>query len=114
MVLVGNYLYGGNGQNEGLPFCVKFETGESMWPKKRGPGEGSAAVTYADGRLYFRYQNGLMALIAADPKGCDVLSTFKIPDGSTPSWSHPVITGGRLYLRDKNRLLCFDIHQSGR
>jgi outer membrane protein assembly factor BamB len=109
VVLVGDYLYGGHGQNQGFPFCVNFETGESLWPKKRGPGDGSAAVTYADGRLYFRYQDGTMALIAADPKECKVISTFKIPNGKTPSWSHPVIAGGRLYLRDKDRLLCFDV-----
>jgi outer membrane protein assembly factor BamB len=113
VVLVGDCLYGGHGQNNGLPFCVNFETGESRWPRKRGPGERSAAVTYADGRLYFRYENGLMALIAADPDEYQLISTFKIPDGARPSWSHPVIAGGRLYLRDKDRLLCYDVRQGG-
>ena len=109
VVLVGDYLYGGHGQNEGFPFCVNFLTGESVWPRKRGPGERSAAVTYADGRLYFRYENGLMALIEADPAEYKIVSTFQIPDGSTPSWAHPVVAGGRLYLRDKDRLLCYDL-----
>jgi outer membrane protein assembly factor BamB len=109
VVLVGDYLYGGHGQNQGFPFCVNFRTGESKWPRKRGPGEGSAAVTYADGRLYFRYENGVMALIDANPKECKVVSTFKIPEGKRPSWAHPVVAGGRLYLRDKDRLLCFDL-----
>jgi len=111
VVLVDGYLFGGHGQNNGIPFCVNFETGESVWPKKRGPGERSAAVTYADGRLYFRYEDGLMALIEADPKDCKIVSTFTIPDGSTPSWAHPVVTGGRMYLRDKDRLLCYDVRQ---
>jgi outer membrane protein assembly factor BamB len=111
VVLVGDYLYGGHGQNQGFPFCVNFMTGENSWPKKRGPGERSAAVTYADGKLYFRYENGLMALIDADPAERKVVSTFKIPEGKTPSWSHPVIAGGRLYLRDKDRLLCYDVRQ---
>lgn len=113
VVLVGDYIYGGHGQNQGFPFCVRFLTGENVWPMKRGPGEGSAAVTYADGRLYFRYQNGVMALIEADPKECKVISTFNIPEGSRPSWSHPVIAGGRLYLRDKDRLLCYDVRRKG-
>jgi outer membrane protein assembly factor BamB len=112
VVLVGDYLYGGHGQNQGFPFCVRFETGESLWPIKRGPGTGSAAVTYADRRLYFRYQDGTMALIDADPKECKVVSTFKIPEGKQPSWSHPVVAGGRLYLRDKDRLLCFNIRST--
>lgn len=113
VVLVGNYLYGGHGQNQGFPFCVNFETGESVWPRKRGPGERSAAVTYADGRLYFRYEDGVMALIETDPKECKVVSTFQIPQASKPSWAHPVIAGGRLYLRDKDRLLCYDVRQGG-
>jgi outer membrane protein assembly factor BamB len=113
VVLVGDYLYGGHGQNNGFPFCVNFLTGESMWPRKRGPGERSAAVTYADGRLYFRYEDGTMALIEADPTECKIVSTFKIPDGSRPSWAHPVIAGGRLYLRDKDRLLCYDVRDPG-
>jgi outer membrane protein assembly factor BamB len=113
VVLVGNYLYGGHGQNQGFPFCVNFMTGENSWPKKRGPGERSAAVTFADGKLYFRYENGLMALIDADPAECRVVSTFKIPEGKTPSWAHPVIAGGRLYLRDKDRLLCYEVRRGG-
>jgi outer membrane protein assembly factor BamB len=113
VVLVGDYLYGGHGQNQGFPFCVNFMTGENLWPKKRGPGERSAAVTYADGRLYFRYENGVMALIDADATECRVVSTFKIPEGKTPSWAHPVVAGGRLYLRDKDRLLSYDVRKSG-
>jgi len=109
VVLVGDYLYGGHGQNQGIPFCVNFMTGESKWSKKRGPGERSAAVTYADGRLYFRYENAVMALIDTDTSECRVVSTFEIPEGSTPSWAHPVVAGGRLYLRDKDRLLCYDV-----
>ncbi len=109
VVLVGDYLYGGHGQNQGLPFCINFQTGESTWKRQRGPGDRSAAVTCADGKLYFRYENGLMALVEANPREYKLISTFMIPDGSTPSWSHPVIAGGRLYLRDKERLLCYDI-----
>jgi outer membrane protein assembly factor BamB len=112
VVLVDGYLYGGHGQNNGIPFCVNFETGESVWPKKRGPGERSAAVTFADGRLYYRYEDGLMALIEANPAEFKIVSTFKIPDGSKPSWAHPVVAGGRMYLRDKDRLLCYEVREN--
>jgi hypothetical protein len=52
-----------------------------------------------------------MALVDAKPKELNVVSTFEIPDGSNPSWAHPVVAGGRLYLRDKYRLLCFDVRR---
>ncbi len=111
VILVGDHLFGGHGHNNGFPFCVELQTGEDSWKRGRGPGTGSAAIVYADGHLYFRYENAVMALIEASPDGLKVKSTFKIPDGKKPSWSHPVIAGGRLYLRDADRLLCYDLKE---
>ncbi|NLI00358.1 MAG: PQQ-binding-like beta-propeller repeat protein, partial [Chthonomonadales bacterium] len=65
-VLVGDYVYGGHGQNAGAPTCIELKTGKVMW-QASAPGRGSAAVLYADGKLYFRYENGTMALIEASP-----------------------------------------------
>ncbi len=70
VVLVGNYLYGGNGQQNGFPTCLDWKTGHIVWGgKQRGPGAGSAAVTYADNRLYFRYEDGTMALDRRNAQG---------------------------------------------
>jgi outer membrane protein assembly factor BamB len=109
MVLVGDYLYGGHGHNRGAPICLDFLTGKIKWKQNHGPGDGSAAIGYADGKLYYRYQDGTMALIDCTPKGYKKLSEFRIPDVSIPSWPHPVITGGRMYLRDEDRLLCYKL-----
>src|SRR5207253_3197457 len=65
---LGDYLYGGHGNNNGLPTCLEFKTGRVLW-KRRGPGVGSAAVIYADGNLIFRYQNGVVALVEASDRG---------------------------------------------
>ncbi|HEY8504076.1 MAG TPA: PQQ-binding-like beta-propeller repeat protein, partial [Gemmataceae bacterium] len=67
MVLVGDHVYLGHGHNAGQPRCIELMTGKHAWPQERGPRgtDGSAAVLYADGKLYFRYQNGVMALIEA-------------------------------------------------
>jgi outer membrane protein assembly factor BamB len=110
LVLVGDHVYGGQGHNEGFPICVELKTGKVAWRKDRGPGTGSAAVIYADGRLYFRYDNGLMALIEATPEGYHLKSSFRLPEQTgTPSWQHPVIANGKLYLRGQTCLLCYDI-----
>ena len=112
LILLGDYLYGGHGHNDGQPFCLNLETGKFAWEPRRGPGTGSAAVVYADGNLYFRYENGVMALIEANPQGYRLKSTFELPRYTgTPSWPHPVIANGRLYLRGNNVLLCYDIKQ---
>jgi outer membrane protein assembly factor BamB len=108
-VLLGPYLYGGHGQSNGFPVCIEFATGKMMWDRQRGPGQGSASIVAADGRLYFRYQDGTMALIDPSPAGFKEISRFTIPGPRTYSWSHPVIAGGRLYLREQDNLNVYDI-----
>lgn len=109
MILVGDYIYMGHGHNNGFPVCVDMKTGKPVWGPQRGPGGDSAAIAYAEGNLYFRYQNGVMALIEASPKGYKVKGKFQIAVRNGESWPHPVIAGGKLYLRDQNDLLCYDI-----
>ncbi len=115
MVQVGDFIYFGHGQNQGNPTCVNAKTGETKWgPEKNPPGaDGSAAVLFADGRLYFRYQNGTLVLIEPSPEELKVVSSFKLPtpnEKSNPqSWPHPVIANGKLYIRDQNVLYCYNV-----
>jgi outer membrane protein assembly factor BamB len=112
MVLIGDHVYCGHGHNNGFPICVEMATGNIAWSQGRGPGRGSAAIVAADGHLYFRYENGLMALIEATPEGYREKGTFQIPDSSAPSWPHPVIAFGKLYLREQDALLCYSLKAS--
>lgn len=111
MVLLGDYIYGGHGHNQGNPFCLNMQSGEFAWQPQRGPGDGSAAVVYADGNLYFRYQNGTMALIEASPSGYNLKSSFNVPGNMGIGWPHPVVANGHLYLRGQDQILCYDIKQ---
>ena len=111
MVLVGNHIYMGHGHNNGFPLCMEFLTGRDAWRPGRGPGEGSAAVTYADGHLYFRYENAVMALIEANPSAYRLKGQFKIAIHNGQSWPHPVVAGGKLYLRDQNDIVCYDVRK---
>jgi outer membrane protein assembly factor BamB len=120
MVLVGDYIYFGHDQNKGYPVCVEFKTGEIKWgpiTKDVAGGSGSAAVLYADGRLYFRYQNGVMVLIEPSPDELKVVSSFKLPAPDVKaypqSWPHPVIANGKLYIRDQNALYCYNVKAGG-
>jgi outer membrane protein assembly factor BamB len=108
VVLVDGCIYGGHGQNKGFPTCVDLKTGKVLW-QSRGPGEGSAAVIYADGRLYFRYENGVVALIEATPKALTIRGTFQLPTKEGPSWPHPVLLDGKLYIRHHDALLCYNV-----
>jgi len=109
LVLHEGHVYSGTGHNMGFPLCVEMATGEVRWGPVRNAGKNSAAVLYADGRLYYRYQNGLMVLVEATPQDYREHGSFRIPDVEKESWSHPVVANGRLYLREQNHLLVYDI-----
>lgn len=109
VVLVGDYIYGGDGQNAGAPVCLELKTGKIAWKEKALDG-GSAAVLYADGNLYFRYdKKGIVALIEATPDGFKVKGTLKPAVVEGPAWPYPVIHDGKLYLRAHNTLMCYDV-----
>ncbi len=108
-VLIDGVIYGGMGHNNGFPFALELSTGRLLWERVRGAGSGSAAVTAAEGHLYYRYQDGTMALVAANPAQYQLKSSFTIPNVRRPSWSHPVVTGGRLYLREQDALHVYNV-----
>lgn len=114
MVLVDGHVYGGQGHRMGLPICVELATGRKVWGGDiRNAGKGSAAIAYADSHLIFRYENGLVILIEATPAGYKEKGQFEIPDASPLNWPYPAIANGKLFLRDQNRLLVYEIKAAG-
>jgi outer membrane protein assembly factor BamB len=107
MVLVDGYLYGAN--DPGSLVCLEFKTGKRMWEERRA---GKGSITFADGRLYYRDQVGPMLLAEANPKEYVERGRFQPPVRSgKAAWPHPVIANGKLYLRDQDVLLCYDVKQ---
>ncbi len=107
VIKIGEYVYGFS-DSKGWT-CQDFKTGEAKW-QQNGIGKGS--IAYADGRFYLRREDGpgTVALIEASPDGYKELGRFNQPDRSSKnSWPHPVIAGGKLYLRDQDTLLCYDV-----
>jgi outer membrane protein assembly factor BamB len=104
VVRIGDAVYGTN--NTGL-VCLDFKTGETKW-QDRCVGKGSIAAV--GDRLYVRSEDGPIALVEASPSAYKETGRFKQPDRSgKKAWPHPVIADGRLYLRDQNVLLCYDV-----
>lgn len=110
VVLVGDHVYG-DSDDQGAPFCAELMTGEQLW-KSRGAGKGSAAFTAAEGMLYIQYSNGVMVLAKASPEAYEEVGQFQIPQADgRPTWAHPVILDGLLYIRSDDQLFCYDIRQ---
>jgi outer membrane protein assembly factor BamB len=108
IVLVGDHLYG-DSDDRGIPFCAELLTGKIVW-KNRGSGRNSASVVAGDGHVYVKFSDGTLALVKADPAGYEEVSSFKVPgSGDRPSWAHAVILEGRLYLREGDAILCYDV-----
>ncbi|MCU0872074.1 MAG: PQQ-binding-like beta-propeller repeat protein [Pirellulaceae bacterium] len=108
MIVVNGCLYGASGGNEGgFLACLDFQSGELLWRDREAP-KGSLAM--ADGRLYLRTEEGAMLLIEPNRERLVTHGRFDQPDRtSSPAWTHPVIANGKLYLRDQDLLLCYDI-----
>ena len=109
MILVDGHVYMGHGHNNGFPQCMELKSGDIKYEKERGPGRESAAIAYADGHLYYRYQDHTMALIEANPDKLVIKGSFKLATSNDNSWPHPVIQDGKMYIRDQDDLMCYDV-----
>jgi outer membrane protein assembly factor BamB len=105
-VRIGDYLYGTGSQ---ALVCMDFKTGVRKW-RERSVGPGSVAG--ADGLLYVRGVQGQVALVEANPNGYLERGRFRQPSRSRfPTFCHPVIADARLYLRDDDVILCYDLKE---
>jgi outer membrane protein assembly factor BamB len=105
MVLVDGFIYG---TGSGSLICMNFETGEIVW-QDRSAGKG--AVTYADGHIYLYGEKNKVALVEANPKEYVEKGFFEVDKGDFPTWAHPVVANGRLYLRDMKKITAYDIRK---
>jgi outer membrane protein assembly factor BamB len=119
LVLLGDYLYGFHEDTNWM--CQDLNTGKIVWPKKRArQAVKVGSVIAADSRLYVlaeapNDESGTVAMLDASPKAYKVISQFKLPQASKLRksgggvWTHPVLSDGKLYLRDQELLFCYQV-----
>ena len=109
VIRVGKYLYGDQ-DDGGQIWCAEADTGTVKWNRADGAkGSGSASMCYADGMLYVRFHNGYVSLVDGSPQAYKLVSTFKVPNGTGECWAHPVVVGGKFYVREKETIWCYDV-----
>ena len=109
VVKVGEYFYGSGGS---VAMCVEFKTGTVKW-EERSIGPGSLLV--ADGRIYVHAESGDVAMFEPSAEAYREKGRFTppgVPSRANPmekAWTYPVIANGKLYIRDKDSLWCYDV-----
>lgn len=101
-VLVNGKIYGSNWvtNNDGNWCCIDWETGETNYEEKWTGGAGKGSIIAADDKLFiYDERRGFVGLVNPTPEKFDVVSKFRIAQGSGPYWAHMHIDNGILYLR---------------
>ncbi len=104
LIFIDGYIYGSSSRGKWV--CLEAKSGQVMYETT---GVGMGSVAYADGMLYCYGEKGTIALVPPSPTAHEIISKFKIPQGEGPHWAHPVISGGRLYIRHGDALMVYAI-----
>ncbi|HXW04156.1 MAG TPA: PQQ-binding-like beta-propeller repeat protein [Vicinamibacterales bacterium] len=102
-VLVGDHLYG---FDSSILTAMHFDTGKVAW-QNRSVGKGS--LVFADDRLYLYSERGVVGLAEAAPDGYREHGRFQLQTGSLPTWAHPVVADGKLFLRDQDSIYAYAV-----
>jgi len=90
-------------------FCIDAKTGKV---KAKLPKPLDASMVYADGKLFVQSATGKVLLLKPTDDSFKTLGSFdlvRIKSKKKDAWAHPVIMGGRLYLRYHDTLFCYDV-----
>jgi glucose dehydrogenase len=113
LVLAEGRLWGANGDPNALGI-VAIDPAEGT--VTRVPGDlGFGALIQAEGRLDFLGQEGEAALLRPTADGAEIVGRFRLVDAAKKkdAWAHPVLAGGRLFLRYHETLWCYDVRRAG-
>lgn len=113
VIKVGDYLYGFS--DGGGLICQDWKSGEMVWNEK-GRFTTKGSVHVAGGNLYALNEgDGTLTLAEATPDGFNQKGQFQL-DPQSPNrnpkgkiWTHPLVIGGKLFLRDQEFIVCYDV-----
>ena len=111
------YLYACSGQrpNGAELRCVELKTGKVAWSQRV---DERASLLWVNDYFIYLGEYGRLMLLRCTPEKLEVISQTvpKDKNGSSlvkyPAWAAPVLADGYLYIRGKDRLICFDLRSS--
>lgn len=113
-LLVGDRLYAHGCKNTKTLHEIDWKTGAetAVLPAfaARPASHASAAMIWAEGRIYALFDDGTVALLRPADNGFEVDGRFqRVEAKRRDAWAHPVLLDGRLYLRHHDTLWCHDV-----
>ncbi len=106
-VVFEEHIYGFDGS---IFTCVEMKTGDRVWKGGRY-GKGQVLLLADSGLLLVAAESGKVVILSASPEGSVELGSFPAIDGK--SWSHPVVVGDRLFIRNAQEAACFRLPIDG-
>jgi len=103
VILIDDHIYGFSSK---ALTCLNFRSGKREW-RARSVGKGS--ITAADGKLFLVGETGGIAMAEASTDEYRELGQFSIEPRQKNTWAYPVVTGGKLYIRNGDHLLVYDV-----
>jgi outer membrane protein assembly factor BamB len=107
IIVLDGYIYGSMYRKK-LWCCLEASNGQILYSSDK---LGDGNIIMADGRFYCYSEKGEIALVSANATSFNVISKFRVPLGKDQHWSHPVISGGRLYVRHGNALMVYNLNE---
>jgi len=94
--------------NSGNLYCINAKTGQTAWTDdtQRGRG-GFGAIVSAGSCLMALPDNSELIVYKPDGKEFSELAVIKVSE--TPIYSHPVISGNRIFIKDQDTVAMFVI-----
>ena len=92
------------GLDEGLLTCLSLKSGKRVWKQGR---YGYGQILLVEDKLLILTEEGDVVLVPATPEPPRELARFHAIDGKT--WNHPVLSRGRLLVRNSEEAACFDL-----
>ena len=97
----GEFLFG---LDEGMLTCISLVDGKRRWKQGR---YGYGQLLLADDTLLILSEEGDVILVSASMESPRELARIHAIDGKT--WNHPVLSRGRLLVRNSDEAACFDL-----
>jgi outer membrane protein assembly factor BamB len=101
------HLFGSDGMGSARLKCVTLEDGREKWDAGQEVGKGTLIL--ADKHLIIQTERGDLCLVEANPDEFNLVAKLPRVLTGNNNWATPTLVDGRLYLRDDEKVVCYDV-----